>query len=917
MPLVTFCLRMHEPFRLDPEGTSFLWDERNRSTFAQHAERCYLPTVGLLTDLVKTHVDFKVSYCLSGTFLEQAELYEPQVIGALADSFNAGRHTRQVELLEQTYHHSLTSFFADKEKTEFKQQVSLHRQKIHDFFGVRPTAFANTDLLYNNDFANLVADMGYKAVLCEPCQKMIDGRTGEPIAANTVFRAKGRNNRARKLAVLPRNAVLSRELTGRLGTESLTATEYAARLSEGRGEVVLLVCDFPLIEAGTPAYERMEAFWRGLYEEFAQRVDLMAANPSEVAEWFQITESPMIDCPCPTCPCETDGQVYGPVPLRSQAQRVLFSRIETMEEQASVAGGELLRKYRYLTTSDHWRYLEAADTTQNGPCETASPYDSPATAAFALTRATDELSYAIRNFNIRQRSDQTAVIIITPETARLPSEGMGQFARYVSGKSGGLGEVISALCQGLAERRIPVHLITMNLTRRFREEAGLSETEWIQKRHQLNPENVHLVSSSIFEGYRSAYDGWPLANAAEFQRQIVNTYIKEIRSKYEGRAILHTNDWMAGGVAMAYAALRRIPILHTVHNTHTGHIPLEMLYGVNLQKLWDALYISIDQQKRCVDAHATAIKNATKVSYVGEKFLKEVVEDYFLDRPIIPWSVREETKIKFRDRRACVIPNGISPDVFPETQPENPDPDAPGLAKRFGPFDNVLAAKRLNLLKFQHKMGLNIDAGALLLYWPSRLDPMQKGIELLEEIAGGFVYQHPDVQIAVVADPVGGDNTHAEIMGRIACASGGRIAYRRFDQDLSMLGYAAAADVFGASLYEPFGQIDVVGNIHGATTTNRDTGGYSDKISQLSLRAWGAPIDSGNGVLFRNYDTGGLWWGLSKAVEHLRYFKNHPREWEKQMRRIMQHARKTWSLDNMVARYITAYEELNEGKPLV
>jgi hypothetical protein len=74
---------------------------------------------------------------------------------------------------------------------------------------------------------------------------------------------------------------------------------------------------------------------------------------------------------------------------------------------------------------------------------------------------------------------------------------------------------------------------------------------------------------------------------------------------------------------------------------------------------------------------------------------------------------------------------------------------------------------------------------------------------------------HPGVQIAVVGDPVGGDNYHADVTGRIACASGGRICYHRFSQDLSTLGYAAATDVFGASLYEPFGQIDVVGNIYG------------------------------------------------------------------------------------------------------
>ncbi|UCD48777.1 MAG: glycogen/starch synthase [Phycisphaerales bacterium] len=921
MPLVALCFRLHEPFRLSPDGATFLWDEKNQAVFARRAERCYIPLTRLLTELVRTHLDFKVSYCLSGMFLEQAELYQPDVITALKDLFDAGRHTRQVEMLEQTYYHSMTSFFSDPRKAEFKEQVALHRQKMNDLFDVRPKAFANTDLIYNNDIANIVADMGYKAMLCDPRETMINSRTGNRIASNKVFRARGRKGRARKLAVLPRDAGLSRALSPQTDQWTLTAEDYARRVHETGGEIALIAGEFPLIEEGTSGYESMAGFWRALRDAFAEQPDVVPANPSEVAEWFQITDCPTIQAAVPEAP-DADG-ADGAVPtisglLETQAQRMLLKNVESQEAEALLAGGELLRRFRYLTASDHWRYLqepESRDSSFGG--EDVSPYDSPTTATYALTHATDELFHAIKSFNILKKSDQTPVIILTPETARLPSEGMGQFAKYVSGKSGGLGEVVSALCQGLLARHIPVHLITINLTKRFREEAGLTEAEWIQKRQRLNPENVHLVSSAIFEGYRSAYDGWPLANAAEFQRQIVNTYIKEIRSKYEGRGILHTNDWMAGGVAVAYAKLRRIPILHTVHNTHTGHIPLDMFYGVNLEKLWDALYISREYRDQRLDAHATAIKNATKISYVGEKFLKEVVEDYFLDRSIVPWSVREETKVKFHNRDALVIPNGISPGVFPESQPEDPDPDKPGLAKRFGPYDNILAAKRANLLKFQHKMGLAQDPQAILLYWPSRLDPVQKGIELFEAIAQRFVDRHPGVQIAVVADPVGGDNTHAEIMGRIACASGGRIAYRRFSQDLSMLGYAAAGDVFGASLYEPFGQIDVVGNIHGATTTNRDTGGYTDKIAPLNLRAWGAPIDSGNGVLFRTYDTGGLWWGLSKTVEHHRYFHKHPKEWEKQMRRIMMQARKTWSLDNMVARYITAYEELNEGKPLV
>ncbi len=931
MPLLTLYFQLHQPFRLHPDGVTLLWDEKNREIFVRRAEKCYLPTLRLFSDLVHAHYDFKISLGMSGTFLEQAEAYKPEVVEVLKGLLNVGQNTRQVEFLEQPYYYSTASFFTDPRKTEFKEQVSLHRQRMNDVFGVRPCAFLNTALSYSNEVANIVADMGFKAILCEPDQKTVNVRDHQPIEASRVYRAIGRKGRPRKLAVLPRNQVLSRRLASICGTLNASATtahsiqganppsaaalarECAGLIHEAGGEIVVLVCDFPLIENDTPVYGTMVEYWKTLVDEVTRYDDIVPTTPTEVAEWFQITDCPMVDCPYPTN--SFLSKVASDTPA-AHAQRVLFRNIESLEAEAKQAGGDLVRNFRYLTISDHLRYLQQDGDSEDVVGDPVNPYDSVATATYALTHATDELSHAVKSFNILKKTTRTAVIVITPETGRLPSAGMGQFAKYVSGKSGGLGEVISALCKGLSLRNIPVHLITLNLSRRFREESGLSEAEWIQTRHRLNPENVHLVSSAIFEGYRSGYDGSPPANAAEFQRQIVNTYIKEIRSVYGGRAILHTNDWMAGGVITPYARLRGVPVLHTVHNTHTGHVPLDMFYGVNLRSLWDMLYLS-DTGAKALDCQATAIRNATKVSYVGEKFLKEIVGDYFLHEMVIPWSVRVETKARYYGRDTLVIPNGISPDVFPEYQEEHPEVDPPGLARRYGPYDSLIEAKKANLVKFQKKTGLQVDSEAILFYWPSRLDPVQKGIDLLEQVAQRFVDTNPGVQIAVVGDPVGSDNYHADVMGRIACASGGRICYHRFSQDLSTLGYAAASDVFGASLYEPFGQIDVVGNIYGATATNRDTGGYSDKIVPLNLRAWGAPIDQGNGVLFRDYNAGGLWWGLSTAVQNHRYFREHPREWEKQMRRIMNEARSTWSLDNMVAKYITAYEELNGGKPLV
>ncbi|MBN1127172.1 MAG: glycogen/starch synthase [Sedimentisphaerales bacterium] len=907
---LSLCFDLHQPFRVHPEGSEFLWDEKNRSIFLDLTEQWYLPSLCALLEMVSKCTYFHVSLNVSGTFLEQAESYQPEVIAVLQKLAHLGEETGQIELLDQTYHHSLASLFSDPERSEFKEQVSLHRKKIYEMFGIRPTAFADTEFLFDRDVAEIVTEMGYQAILCEP-YLMASDPDDPNRTTNTVFHAIGKNGKGLALAALPCN----HELAGQLPITQTQASEVIRILCRTRGELALLVYPLPPEQKHISDKPSISVFLQVLVEALGQIQDYVTmANPSEIARRFLATENEIsISIPAEDAgPAESIA--YPPVLLGRPIQRLLFNRIQILGSQARLAGGEFLRRYRYLTSSDHLVYITDDAITQNG---TLNPYGSPVAATYALTHATDELLHHVKSFNIRKKTSRTPILIVTPETARLPSEGMGQFAKYVSGKSGGLGEVVSALCQGLSQRGIPVHLITINLSRRFREEAGLSEAEWIQKRHHLNPQNVHLVSSSIFEEYRSAYEGSPPFNAAEFQRQMVNTYIKEIRSGYEGRALLHTHDWMAGGVVPAYARIRGIPVLHTVHNTHTGGIPLEMMQGVNLRILRDHLVIGTGPKGPYIDCQASAIRSATRISYVGDRFLREVVGDCFLDRQIIPPSVRQETKAKYVAHAAIAIPNGISPDMYPEWQPEGRGMDDPGLAKRFGLESNLLEAKRLNLLKFQQRMGLQTDPEAILLYWPSRLDPAQKGIELLEDIALRFVEHHPDVQIAIVGDPVGGNPTHVEYLGRIACASKGRIAFHRFEQDLSILGYAAARDVFGASLYEPFGQIDVVGNLFGATATNRDTGGYADKISLLRIRAWGAPIDRGNGVLFRDYDSSGLWWGLSKTVEHHRYFRANPAEWQRQMRRMMKEARDTWSLDNMVAQYITAYEELNDGKPLI
>lgn len=507
--------------------------------------------------------------------------------------------------------------------------------------------------------------------------------------------------------------------------------------------------------------------------------------------------------------------------------------------------------------------------------------------------------------HISRKKEQTAVLLITPETGRLP-EKMGGLATFISGKSGGLGEVIATLCGGLTERGVECHMATLNLPRRFQRESHIDDEHWQRLRHCVDPAKVHLVTSSVFANLESPYAGDPVRNAVEFQKEIVNQTIVQVRAMYGGRLIVHSHDWMTGGVITAYARMRGCPVLHTIHNIHNAHIPLEKFLGVDLERLRPYLYVSEYGGRSCIDEQATAIKNASVVSFVGHRFLQEIIDgDLCSSLPISP-AVREEIRSKHQCGQTATVLNAPGPEMYPDR--------CSHLARNYRPEDNLLAAKRENLMEFQKRTGLNVDPEAILLYWPSRLDPSQKGIHLLEEIAQWFVIAHRDVQIAIIGDGVGSDRTHEEICGRIACASNGRIAYQRFQEPLSMLGFAAASDVFGASLFEPCGQIDQIGNLFGATATNRDTGGYHDKIEELALQFDGAPEDRGNGFLFRDYDAGGLWYGLARSVA---FHRRPPELREAQIRRIMRETGEKHSLEKMIDSYMTLYERINGGQSLV
>ncbi|HET57344.1 MAG TPA: hypothetical protein ENN35_02750 [Deltaproteobacteria bacterium] len=898
MSLVCLYFQLHQPFRLHPERDKFLWEDLNREVFQKVASKCYLPALSLFEEMVAGEESFKATFSFSGTFLEQAQLYSPDVITALQRLLDAGGGER-VEYLDETYYHSLTSLFEDPKRQEFRDQVSLHRDLMRHLFGIKPTSFRNTELMYNNNVAAAVHDMGYRAILCEQRRDMYGD--GAVLTPDSVFKSVENG-----LVVIPRNRDLSDDVAFRFTHRPLAPEEYAANIARIDGPAVLLGYDFEHIGEHLWEDTRIFEFWKAIPRAFANHESIVMANPTEIAERFENVECPPVDIPGLATSSWADASRDTHGWLGTMTQYELFRNIEKLEGEARRADGELLTRWRHLTTSDHIYFLHERIGEDHAVHSYFNPYGGSITqAAHVLTRKIDDFEVAIRRFEVLKRRERTAVLLIAPESGRLPAD-MGALASYISGKSGGLGEVVSALCEGLNERNVDVHLAMLNLKKRFREDSRIGEEDWRTLRYQHDTDRIHLVSSSVFADLPGAYAGDPARNAAEFQKEVINHIIKDVRGKSRGRLIVHTHDWMAGGAVSAYVKSRGIPLLHTMHNSFTGHIPLEMLFGIEIDELTPFLYLSDDQGRRCIDAQATAIKNATMVNFVGSRFLEEVVNDYFIDQPVIPQSVRDEVKAKYAVGAVVSIINAPSRTMYPEF--------CPHLVRNYGPDADVLAAKRENLLEFQRRTGLNVNSGAVLFYWPSRLDPLQKGVAVFEEVLLRFVIENPDVQVAIVANGVGGDRTHEEILGRIAWVSGGKIAYHHYQEDLSMLGFAAASDVFGVSLYEPCGQIDQVGNLFGATATNRDTGGYHDKIRELRLKADGSPQDVGNGFLFRDYDPGGLLFGMEKS---LRFHRRPAVEREPQIRRIMRETREKYDLETMIAQYMRVYERLNGDRPLV
>lgn len=353
MKSVCFYFQVHQPFRLrtyrffDIGKNHYYYDEYfNRMIMRRIAEKCYLPMNAILLEHIQTlGSKFKISFSMSGLAIEQMELYAPEVL----DSFRKLVATGQVEILAETYAHSLSSL---RNKDEFREQVAMHTRKIQDTFGITPTAFRNTELIYSDQIGADVAEMGYRVMLTEGAKHVLGWKSPNFMYANSINP---------KLKVLLRNFRLSDDIAFRFGMQSwadwpLTAEKFAGWLNNlnPKEEVVNIFMDYETFGEHQWAATGIFDFMKKMPAAILAGNQYQFATPTELAERLQPVSAIHVPYPISWADEERDITAW----LGNNMQDEAFARLyELTPKVRSVDDAALLRDWQYLQASDHFYYM--------------------------------------------------------------------------------------------------------------------------------------------------------------------------------------------------------------------------------------------------------------------------------------------------------------------------------------------------------------------------------------------------------------------------------------------------------------------------------------------------------------------------------------------------------------------------------
>ena len=342
---------------------NYLDDFTNRAIMQKIARECYLPMNALLESLIHEHKGaFKCTFSITGSAVEQFKAYAPEVL----ESFKRLAATGHVEFLGETYSHSLSSLYS---VDEFKQEVKLHSQMLKEEFGIKPTAFRNTELIYSDEIAKAVEGMGFKTMLAEGAKHILGWKSPNFIYSDAVDN---------KLRLMLRNYKLSDDIAFRFSNEGwsewpLTADKFAGWVAQETGDVVNLFMDYETFGEHQKASTGIFDFVKALPGALLRTGELEFATVSEASKRLQ----PVAVLHCPYAMSwadeERDVTAWLGNDLQNEAFRKLYSLAPKIKK---VKNKDFDFVWHFMQNSDHFYYMATKWLSDGDVHSYFNPYGS-------------------------------------------------------------------------------------------------------------------------------------------------------------------------------------------------------------------------------------------------------------------------------------------------------------------------------------------------------------------------------------------------------------------------------------------------------------------------------------------------------------------------------------------------------------
>lgn len=370
---------------------------KNRAICQKVAEKCYLPANALMLELLGKHPRFKLAYSISGVALEQFKEYAPEVLRSFQRLVATGR----VELICETYYHSLASL---KDPSEFKQQIQLHQKAIKQDFGVKPTTFRNTELIYSDTIAKQVEELGFTAMLTEGVDRILGWRS-----PNYVYAPSG----PKKMKLLLKNYKLSDDIAFRFSDSSwesypLTAEKFAGWIKESAGDTVNLFMDYETIGEHQWKETGIFDFFRALPSALLKDPEFTFVTPAEGVAAHRPVDTIEVPEPISWADRERDISAWLGNPMQDGAIAWLYSFDSQIKAAKDPA---LLHIWRKLQTSDHFYYMCTKWWADGDVHKYFSVYETPHESYVLMNNILTDLEIQLSELQTLRHARQTVTVL--------------------------------------------------------------------------------------------------------------------------------------------------------------------------------------------------------------------------------------------------------------------------------------------------------------------------------------------------------------------------------------------------------------------------------------------------------------------------------------------------------------------------